>query len=92
MPAYTTYGFFAMPFRRFVVSVIFAASLWTTGLVFLSYQFGTLTSGWLGMLRWPALIFAAILPLLVIERMIRGRVPADVKDGPDGPLSGVSDR
>ena len=25
MPAYTTYGFFAMPFKRFVVSVIFAA-------------------------------------------------------------------
>ena len=92
MPAYTTYGFFAMPFKRFVVSVIFAASLWTTGLFFLSYQFGTLTAEWLGLLRWPAIIFAAILPLIAIERMIRGRVPADAKDGPDEPVQGVSDK
>ncbi|MGH6748372.1 MAG: DedA family protein [Methyloceanibacter sp.] len=92
MPAYTTYGFFAMPFKRFVVSVIFAASLWTTGLFFLSYQFGTLTAEWLGLLRWPAIIFAAILPLIAIERMIRGRVPADPKDGPDEPVQGVSDK
>lgn len=92
MPAYTTYGFFAMPFKRFVVSVIFAASLWTTGLFFLSYQFGTLTAEWLGLLRWPAIIFAAILPLIAIERMIRGRVPADAKDGPDEPVRRVSDK
>jgi membrane protein DedA with SNARE-associated domain len=85
MPAYTTYGFFAMPFRRFVVSVILAASLWTTGLFFLSYQFGTLTADWLGVLRWPAIIVAAILPLVAIERIVRGRVPTDVKEGLDGP-------
>jgi membrane protein DedA with SNARE-associated domain len=91
MPAYTTYGFFAMPFRRFVVSVIFAASIWTTGLFFLSYEFGTLTAGWLGILRWPAIVVAAILPLIAIERMVRGRVPADVKNGPGGPLDSVRD-
>jgi len=80
MPAYTTYGFFAMPFRRFVVSVIFAASIWTTGLFYLSYEFGALTADWLGVLRWPVIIIAAIVPLLAIERIVRGRVPVDVKD------------
>ncbi|MGC1180434.1 MAG: VTT domain-containing protein [Methyloceanibacter sp.] len=80
MPAYTTYGFFAMPFRRFVVSVIFAASIWTTGLFYLSYEFGALTADWLGVLRWPVIIIAAIVPLLAIERIVRGRVPVDVED------------
>ncbi len=91
MTAYTTYGFFAMPFRRFVVSVILAASIWTTGLFFLAYEFGTLTADWLGVLRWPAIIVAAILPLIAIERMVRGRIPADVKGQPGGPLDSVHD-
>lgn len=80
MPAYTTYGFFAMPFRSFVVSVIFAASIWTTGLFYLSYEFGALTADWLGVLRWPVIVIAAIVPLLAIERIVRGRVPTDVQD------------
>jgi len=80
LPAYTTYGFFAMPFRRFVVSVIFAASIWTTGLFYLSYEFGALTADWFGVLRWPVIIIAAIVPLLAIERVVRGRVPVDVED------------
>jgi membrane protein DedA with SNARE-associated domain len=85
MPAYTTYGFFAMPFRRFVVSVIVAASIWTTGLFYLSFEFGTLTADWLGVLRWPVITIAAIVPLLAIERVMRGRVPADVQDERDEP-------
>ncbi|MBK5198194.1 MAG: VTT domain-containing protein [Methyloceanibacter sp.] len=80
MPAYTTYGFFAMPFRSFLVSVIFAASIWTTGLFYLSYEFGALTADWLGVLRWPVIVIAAIVPLLAIERIVRGRVPTDVQD------------
>ena len=85
MPAYTTYGFFAMPFRRFVVSVIVAASIWTTGLFYLSYEFGTLTADWLGVLRWPVITIAAIVPLLAIERVMRAGVPADVQDERDEP-------
>ena len=85
MPAYTTYGFFAMPFRRFVVSVIVAASIWTTGLFYLSYEFGTLTADWLGVLRWPFITIAAIVPLLAIERVMRAGVPADVQDERDEP-------
>ncbi len=84
MTAYTTYGFFAMPFRRFVVSVILAASIWTTGLFYLSYQFGALTVEWLGALRWPIIIIAAVVPLLAVERLLRRRVsPAErEKDRP----------
>ena len=85
MPAYTTYGFFAMPFVRFVLSVVAAASIWTTGLFYLSYKFGTLTEDWLGVLRWPVIIILAILPLIAIERLVRGRVPADGEDDEDEP-------
>jgi membrane protein DedA with SNARE-associated domain len=80
MPAYTTYGFLALPFRSFVLAVVFAAIIWTTGLFYLAYQFGALTSDWLGILRWPVIIIAAIVPLLVIERLIRTRVAADAED------------
>ena len=69
-----------MPFRSFLVSVIFAASIWTTGLFYLSYEFGALTADWLGVLRWPVIVIAAIVPLLAIERIVRGRVPTDVQD------------
>ncbi len=85
MPAYTTYGFFAMPFRTFLVSVIFAASIWTTGLFYLSYEFGALTADWLGVLRWPVIVVAAIVPLLAIERIVRGRVGTDGPDERDEP-------
>jgi len=85
MPAYTTYGFFAMSFWRFVVSVILAASIWTTGLFCLSYEFGALTLGWLGVLRRPVIVIAAIVPLLAIERIVRGHVLADVRDEQDKP-------
>jgi membrane protein DedA with SNARE-associated domain len=85
MPAYTTYGFFAMPFRSFLVSVIFAAMIWTTGLFFLAYQFGALTADWLGVLRWPVIVIAVIVPLLVVERMVRSRVPSDDGDEGDEP-------
>ena len=33
------------------------------GFSFLSDQFGTLTADWLGVLRWPAITIAAIVPL-----------------------------
>lgn len=77
MPAYTTYGFFAMPLRRFAVSVLCAASIWTTGLFYLSYKFAALTADWLGMLRWPVLIVAMILPLLGIRHLLQGRIPGE---------------
>lgn len=84
MTAYTTYGFFAMPFRRFVVSVVLAASIWTSGLFYLSYQFGSLTVEWLGALRWPILILAAVAPLIAVERLLRHRISPEEheEDGP----------
>ncbi len=80
MPAYTTYGFFAMPLRRFVISVIFAASIWTTGLFYLSYKFAALTADWLGMLRWPVIVVATILPLLAIRHLVQGRMPVESRE------------
>ena len=77
MPAYTAYGFFAMPLGRFVISVIFAASIWTTGLFYLSYKFAALTAEWLGMLRWPVIVVATVLPLLGIRHLIQGRMPVE---------------
>lgn len=86
MPAYTTYGFFAMPLRRFAISVLCAASIWTTGLFYLSYKFAALTADWLGMLRWPVMIVAMILPLLGIRHLLQGRIPGEGnKVEPDEP-------
>lgn len=77
MPAYTTYGFFAMPLRRFIVSVVLAASVWTSGLFYLSYTFAAVTAHWLGLLRWPVLIVAAVVPLAIARHLITGNMPED---------------
>ncbi len=80
LPAYSTYGFFALPFRRFAIAVVFAVSLWTTGLFYLAYEFGDLTAHWLGILRWPVMISAAIVALFGVERIVRSRLPAAAED------------
>ena len=80
LPAYSTYGFFALPFRRFAIAVVFAVSLWTTGLFYLAYEFGDLTAHWLGILRWPVMISAAIVALFSVERIVRSRLPAAAED------------
>lgn len=84
-PAYTTYGFFEMSFKRYFVSVILAASIWTTGLFYLSVEFGALTEHWLGLWRWPIIVVAVMLPFIVVERMMSGRVPGskNKKQPPD---------
>lgn len=84
MPAYTTYGFFAMPLRRFIVSVIFAASIWTTGLFYMSYKFAAVTEHMLGVLRWPVLLVAAIVPLLAIRHLVQRRLPVPTEDAEAG--------
>jgi membrane protein DedA with SNARE-associated domain len=81
--AYTTYGFFAMPFGRFVTSVLLAVGIWTSGLFYLSFAYGALTANWLGMLRWPLIVIAGIVPLLAVERALRARMPTDER--PDQP-------
>lgn len=83
LSAYTTYGFFAMPFYRFVVSVVLAASIWTTGLFYLSYEFGALTERWLGFWRWPTLIIALVVPLLLTQRILRSTVEANESEKED---------
>ncbi len=77
LPAYTAYGFFAMSLQRFVVSVVFAAAIWTSGLFYLSYKFAALTQHWLGMLHWPVIIIAAIVPLMIVRHMVMARLPDD---------------
>ena len=74
LSAYVAYGFFAMPFFRFVASVILATSIWTTGLFYLSLAFGALTAQWLGYWRWPAVALAVVVPLFLLQRLIRSEV------------------
>lgn len=81
MPAYTTYGFFAMPLGRFVVSVVLAASIWTTGLFLLSWKFAAITAQWLGVLRWPVLIVAIVAPLMIARHLIQDDLAEDETDG-----------
>jgi membrane protein DedA with SNARE-associated domain len=64
-----------MPFGRFVISVLLAASIWTTGLFYLSYLFGALTEQWLGWWRWPAILLAFLLPLYAVQKLVRAKTP-----------------
>ncbi|HEX3754273.1 MAG TPA: VTT domain-containing protein [Rhizomicrobium sp.] len=68
LSAYTSYGFFAMPFWRFALAVLAAASIWTVGLFYLSYTFGAMTAAWLGLWRWPAMALTFLVPLLLLRK------------------------
>jgi len=71
LSAYIVFGFFAMPIRRFVASDALATIIWTTGLFSLSYEFGALTAQWLGFWRWPAILLALGVPILLIRHLTR---------------------
>jgi membrane protein DedA with SNARE-associated domain len=71
LSAYVVFGFFAMPVRRFVASDALATIIWTTGLFSLSYEFGNLTAQWLGFWRWPAILLALGMPILLIRHLTR---------------------
>lgn len=69
--AYVTFGFLAMPLRRFVESDFLATVIWTSGLFFLSHAFGTLTTQWLGYWRWPTIILSLGVPIFMIQHFVR---------------------
>jgi len=65
MPTYTASGFFRSPLSTFIATVTVATSVWTTFLFFASYWFGSLTSAWMGPVRWGiALLFLFVLFLI----------------------------
>lgn len=60
LPTYLACGFFAVPFRRFGLSVTGATIAWSTFLFSVAYYFGAFTTHLLGAWRWPiALVFLA---------------------------------
>jgi len=67
MPTYTASGFFRSPLSTFIFTAIGATSIWTTFLFSASYWFGSLTSGWLGHVRW-GIAGAFLLALFFIAR------------------------
>jgi membrane protein DedA with SNARE-associated domain len=69
--AYVIFGFFAMPLRRFIAADLLATIIWTSGLFYLSYAFGTLSTQWLGYWRWPAIILAFGLPIYLVQHFLR---------------------
>lgn len=79
--AYTTYGFFAAPLVPFTISVIMGTSIWTTGLFYLSSTFGAITANWLGIWRWPAVLLAFLVPLMLLRRLVRS--DPSLAAGPD---------
>ena len=67
IPTYTASGFFRSSLSTFIATVTVAMSIWTTFLFFVSYWFGSLTSTWMGPVRWGiALLF--LLALFLIGR------------------------
>ena len=69
LSAYVIFGFFAMPLRRFLASDFLAMLVWTSGLFYLSDAFGALTAQWLGYWRWPAIVLALGVPMLLIQHL-----------------------
>lgn len=67
IPTYTASGFFRSSFSTFILTVIGATSIWTTFLFTASYLFGSLTSKWMGEVRWGIAI-AVLLALFFIAR------------------------
>lgn len=61
LPTYTAAGFFHLSFKRYTATVIVATIVWTTILFNLTYYFGIVTKGTLGMWRWPIGISIALL-------------------------------
>jgi membrane protein DedA with SNARE-associated domain len=60
LPTYLACGFFAVPFRRFGISVGGATIVWSTLLFAAAYYFGAYTTTLLGVWRWPiAFLFLA---------------------------------
>jgi membrane protein DedA with SNARE-associated domain len=60
-----------MPLRRFIAADLLATIIWTSGLFYLSYAFGTLSTQWLGYWRWPAIILAFGLPIYLVQHFLR---------------------
>jgi membrane protein DedA with SNARE-associated domain len=81
--AYVTFGFFAMPLPRLIACDVLAASIWTTGLFYLSYEFGALTLHWLGYWSWPAVILAFGVPIFLIQHLLRPEASAETARSKD---------
>ncbi|MGD0328433.1 MAG: hypothetical protein ABSB00_01825 [Minisyncoccia bacterium] len=74
LPTFTACGFFRLPFLSFVLTIITAASIWTTFLFSVSYWFGSFTSAWIGPVRWSiALIFLLVLFLIARHNLLAYR-------------------
>ena len=67
LPTYTSSGFFRSPLSTFIIVAIGATSIWTTLLFSASYWFGSLTSAWLGPVRW-SIAGIALIALFFVGR------------------------
>lgn len=84
-PTYTTSGFFRSPFSLFVLIVTAAASIWTTALFAGAYWFGSVTSLWIGPVRWGVACLVILLLFLAGRHNILAyRLTRDAQDTADG--------
>jgi len=76
LPTYTACGFFRTNLSQFFVTAIGATLIWTTGLFYASYWFGSATSEWLGWIRYGlAAVFLLLLFFLGRHNLRSYRVP-----------------
>lgn len=73
LPAYTAFGFLALPFSRFVWSVAGAVAVWTPLTFFAAYYLGKGLGAGLGPWRWPA--FIALAALMFFSGRLLRRLP-----------------
>jgi len=64
-PTFLACGFFGVPFKRFAPIAIVSDIIWSVTLFTLAYLFGYFTFGWLGVLRWPIAVLAALIAFAI---------------------------
>lgn len=78
LPTYTASGFFRSPLSTFIATTTVATSIWTTVLFSASYWFGSLTSAWMGPVRWGiALSFLVALFFIGRHNLLAYRAKRD---------------
>ncbi len=83
LPTYTASGFFRSPLLPFITTAIGATMVWTTLLFSASYWFGSLTSEWLGWVRWGIAAGVLLVLFLVGRHNLRAYRKKDRKGAGD---------
>jgi membrane protein DedA with SNARE-associated domain len=61
LPIFAACGFFALPFRRYAMSIVGVVIVWSPLVFTIAYFFGIYTLAWFGFWRWPIALVAVLM-------------------------------